>query len=90
MVGKILLPYVLPGLVSGLKVSLATSIMMLTFAEMMGATSGVGYFIINYTHYGNYTNVVAGIILVALWVTVLNKLVTLLEKKLVKGGEGIG
>ncbi|MCR4963307.1 MAG: ABC transporter permease subunit [Firmicutes bacterium] len=90
MVGKILLPYVLPGLVSSLKVSLSMSVMMLTFAEMMGATSGVGYFIINYTHYGNYTNVVAGIILVAVWVTVLNKLVNLLERKVVKGGEGLG
>ena len=84
MVGKVLLPYVLPGVISGLKVSLATAIMMLTFAEMMGATSGVGYFIINYTHYGNYTNVVTGIILVAVWITVLNRLVSLLERKLVR------
>ncbi len=85
MVAKVLLPYVLPGVISGLKVSLSTSVMMLTFAEMMGATSGIGYFIINYTHYANYTNVVAGIILVAFWVTLLNRLVNLLEVKVIKG-----
>lgn len=81
MLGSILLPYVLPGVVSGLKVTLSTSIMLLIFAEMMGATSGMGYYIINYVHYANYTNVVAGIILVGVVVVVLNRLVELVQKR---------
>ena len=59
MVTQILLPYVFPSVISGLKVTLTTSIMLLIFAEMMGATSGMGYYIINYTHYANYTNAVS-------------------------------
>lgn len=84
MILRVLLPYVLPSVVSGLKVSLTTSIMMLTFAEMMGATKGMGYYIINYTHYANYTNVVAGFIVVGAVVTFLNWVVTNIQARAVK------
>ena len=79
MIPYILLPSVFPGVVGGLKVTLSTSIMLLCFAEMMGATSGMGYYIINYIHYANYTNVVAGIILVGVVVTLLNKVVDFIQ-----------
>lgn len=84
MITHILLPYVLPGVVANLKITLTTSIMMLIFAEMMGATSGMGYYVINYAHYANYTNVVAGIIVVGVVVTVLVKLVDVVQQKAIK------
>ncbi len=56
--------------------------MVLTFAEMMGSTRGMGFYIINYTHYANYTNVAAGIIVVGLVVTLLSKLITFIQKRL--------
>lgn len=84
MIFQILLPYAFPGVISGLKVTMTTAVMMLTFAEMMGATSGMGYYIVNYNTYGNYTNVVAGIMVVGVVVTVLNKLVAWLQKKLIR------
>lgn len=83
IIPKILFPYLLPGIVGGLKVTLTTSITMLTFAEMMGATSGMGYFISSYAHYANYTNVAAGILLVGAVVTVLGSLVGWLQRRLV-------
>ena len=84
MVFQIFLPYLLPGLISGLRVSLSTSFMLLTLAEMMGSSSGLGYFIKNFADYANYTNVIAGIFLVALVVTALNGAVSLIEKKAVR------
>lgn len=81
MVFQIFLPWLLPGVISGLRVSLSTSFMLLMLAEMMGASSGLGYFIKNFADYANYTNVLAGIILVALVVTALNGLVSVVEKK---------
>lgn len=84
MITKILLPYVVPGVIMGMKVTLTTSFMLLIFAEMMGATKGLGYYIVNYNSYGNYTNVIACIIVVGLLVTVLNRLVDLLQEKAVK------
>lgn len=83
MIFQILLPYAFPGVISSLKVTMTTAVMMLTFAEMMGATSGMGYYIVNYNTFGNYTNVVAGIIVVGVVVTILNKVVNLLQKKLI-------
>ena len=80
MVFRILLPYVMPGVVSGLRVSLTSSFMILVIAEMMGATAGLGYFIKNYADFANYTNVIAGIILVGIVVTLLNQLITLIQK----------
>lgn len=80
MVFRILLPYVMPGVVSGLRVSLTSSFMILVIAEMMGATSGLGYFIKNYADFANYTNVIAGIILVGIVVTLLNQVITLIQK----------
>lgn len=84
MIFQVLLPYAFAGVISSLKVTLTTGIMMLTFAEMMGSTSGMGYYIVNYNTYGNYTKVVAGIIVVGIVVTVLNKLVNLLQSKLIR------
>lgn len=84
MITRILLPYVVPGVIMGMKVTLTTSFMLLIFAEMMGATKGLGYYIINYNSYGNYTNVIACIIVVGLLVTVLNRLVDLLQEKAIK------
>ena len=87
MIFRVLLPYLYPTIVTGLKVQLPTAMLMLVMAEMYGASSGLGYFIINYTNYANYTNVVAGIIVVGIVVTVLDALVGLLIRKTVKWSE---
>lgn len=84
MIFEILLPCVMPGIVSGLKVSVTTSVLMLNFAELMGAAHGMGYYIQNSITYANYTHAVAGIFCIGLVVTLLNRLVTLLQKKLIR------
>ncbi|MDO4182176.1 MAG: ABC transporter permease subunit [Coriobacteriia bacterium] len=84
---QVFVPYTYPAIATGMKVQMATAMLMLVMAEMYGATSGMGYFVLNYTNYGNYTNVVAGIICVGLVVTVLDCLISLLIKKTVKWSE---
>ncbi len=84
MIFRVLLPYLYPTVATGLKTQLPTAMLMLVMAEMYGATSGLGYFVINYTNYANYTNVVAGIIMVGIVVTILDFLVGLLIRKTVK------
>ena len=83
-IGRILLPYILPGVVSGLKVSMTTSLLMLNFAELMGATHGMGYYVQNSITYANYTHAVAGILVIGMVVTVLSALVTQLQARLIK------
>ena len=84
VIGRILLPYILPGVVSGLKVSMTTSLLMLNFAELMGATHGMGYYVQNSITYANYTHAVAGILVIGMVVTVLSALVTQLQARLIK------
>ena len=84
MIFEVLLPYSMPGIVKGLKVTMTTAVMMLTFAEMMGSTVGMGYYIVNYNTYGNYTKVIAGIMVVGLVVTLLSSLVSVIQKKAIK------
>lgn len=84
MVRSVILPYLIPGILSGLNAQLTAAIMMLTFAEMLGAKSGLGYYIINYTNFANYVNVLAGIITVGIVVTLLNWLINLLKEHAVK------
>ncbi len=84
MIFEVLLPYSMPGIIKGLKVTMTTAVMMLTFAEMMGSTVGMGYYIVNYNTYGNYTKVIAGIIVVGLVVTLLSGLVSVIQKKAIK------
>lgn len=83
MIWKVLLPYIFPGIISGLKVTMTTSMLMLNFAELMGATHGMGYFIQNSIAYANYTRAVAGIIVIGVVVTVLCAIITKLQKKLI-------
>ncbi|MDO4559658.1 MAG: ABC transporter permease subunit [bacterium] len=87
MIFRVMLPYLFPGIMSGLHVTLSTSFLLLTMAEMMGASSGLGYFIKNYSDYANYANVIAGIILIGAVVSLLNALLSFAERKLIKWKE---
>ena len=84
MIWRILLPYIIPGTVSGLKVSMTTSLLMLNFAELMGATHGMGFYVQNSITYANYAHAVAGIIVIGVVVTLLSWIVTKVQKKLIR------
>lgn len=84
MITQVLFPYVLPGIVTGLKTSVTTSLLMLNFAELMGASHGMGYYVQNSITYANYTHAVAGILWIGVVVTVLNRLVQLVQEKTIR------
>jgi NitT/TauT family transport system permease protein len=80
----ILFPYCLPRLITGLSITLPVSFMVLTGAELIGATTGLGWYVKYYSDFADYTRVLAGIIVIGVVVTFLNKLVAALEKLLIK------
>ena len=57
-----------------------TSFMLLSFAEMMGADSGLGFYIRYFADYGNYSKVIAGIILTATVILLLNRFLAFIEE----------
>ena len=59
---RIALPASLPHIFSGLAVGLALSFIMLTVAELFGATHGLGRFVQFYADYSDYPRMVAGIL----------------------------
>lgn len=84
MIWNILLPYSLPGIMNSLTVSVSTSFLVLTAAEMIGATSGLGWYIKYHSDFANYSKVVFGIIMIGIVVTLLNFLIAIAKKLLIR------
>lgn len=84
MLWNILLPYCLPQVMKGLPISIANAFMVLTAAEMIGATSGLGWFVKYYSDFSDYTRVIAGIILIGFVVSVINLLIASIERILIR------
>ena len=80
----VLWPYCLPNIMKTLPLSVANAFMVLTAAEMIGATSGLGYFVRYYADFADYTRVIAGIILIGIVVSALNYGIAELERKVVR------
>lgn len=84
MLLKVILPYSIPEIISGFRVMFSATFMVLVMAEMIGAQSGLGFFIKKYSDYADYTRVAAGIIFIGVVITILNAMITWVEKKTVK------
>ena len=87
MLFQIILPYCKPSILTGLTGSIRAALLCLTGAELLGASSGLGYFVKKFSDYADYTKVIAGIILMGIVVTILSAIVSQLQKKLVKWHE---
>jgi NitT/TauT family transport system permease protein len=81
---KILFPYSIPSVLNGMPISVTLAFMVLTAAEMLGATAGLGWYVKYYSDFGDYTRVVAGIILIGAVVTMLNRFMVMLHNSLIK------
>lgn len=77
MFANVMLPHCLPYLFNTLSVQVSNAFLLLVGAEMMGMTSGVGWYVKYWADYSNFTKVFAGIIVIAVIVSVVN---ILLEK----------
>lgn len=84
MLFRIILPYSIPSIVGNMKIQLSTIFMILIMAEMIGATSGLGFFIKKYSDYADYTRVLAGILVVGAVITLLNALLNMAEKRFIR------
>lgn len=84
MLFRIILPYCLPSIISGLTGTMRVALLCLSGAELLGARSGLGYFVKRASDYANYTQVIAGIILMGIVVTILTTLIELFQKKAIK------
>lgn len=84
MILNVLLPYSLPGILNSVSVSVSTSFLVLTAAEMIGGTSGLGWYIKYHSDFANFSKVLFGIVMIGVVVTLLNVLLGIGRKLLVR------
>jgi len=83
------LPAASPTIVTGLRVSLSIALILVTTAEMVAGSKGLGFFILDEERSLRSSNMYAGIMLVALLGYGLNRLFLWLESKTMKWQRGL-
>lgn len=84
LIWNVLMPYSLPGILNSLTVSVSTSFLVLTAAEMIGATAGLGWYVKYHSDFAHYANVLNGFITIGIVVTLLNKLIGYIRSRLIR------
>jgi NitT/TauT family transport system permease protein len=79
---NLVIPAVMPKIISALRISIGISISALFFSENFATTYGLGYFIMNAWTMVRYIEMFAGILAISLMGLIIFKLIDLLEKKL--------
>ena len=84
MFRKIVLPGAMPGILSGLRISLAIAIILLVAAEMLGAEFGIGAYILEAGSLYDLERLFVGVTILSLLGVAVSVLVSMIEKKLLK------
>ncbi len=87
---KVVLPSSLPSIIVGLRLGATHAILVLVAAEMIGATSGLGYSIKNWEFNFLILEMYAAVVTLALLGLIANYSFVLLEKKIVRWKEETG
>ncbi|SAK90677.1 aliphatic sulfonates transport permease [Caballeronia arationis] len=86
---KVVLPAALPEILTGIRLAGAYSITALVAAEMIGARSGLGFYTLNSQETFQIPDMYAGIVLLALFGLLINKSLSMLERRLLRWRVGL-
>lgn len=81
---RILLPGAMPSILTGASLGLIFSFLLLTAAELIGATEGLGWYVKNYSDFADYSKVIVGIIFIGLVITAVTAVFRQIEKRLLR------
>jgi NitT/TauT family transport system permease protein len=84
MLYEVILPGTLPAIISGATIGLVLSFILLTAAEMIGATSGLGWYVKYFSDFSDYPRVIVGIIFIGMVVTAITYLFGKAERYLLR------
>ncbi len=84
IVRKIILPGALPGILSGLRISLAIGIILLVAAEMLGAEYGIGAYILQAGSLYDLERLFAGVLILSVLGVTTSWAIGLMEKRLLR------
>jgi ABC-type nitrate/sulfonate/bicarbonate transport system permease component len=86
---RVILPAASPYVVTGLRIGLSIALILVTTAEMVVGSRGLGFYILDEERSMNTANMYAGIVLVAALGYALNRLFLLLEARMLKWRHGM-
>jgi NitT/TauT family transport system permease protein len=84
MLAEIVFPAALPQIFTGCNQGLGVSFILLTSAEMIGGRSGLGYYVKNFSDFGDYKRIVAGVIVIGVVITVITFFFNKLQRYLMR------
>ncbi|MFT4080582.1 ABC transporter permease [Rhodomicrobium sp.] len=84
MLFRVVLPAALPSICTGATLALCFSFLMLTAAEVIGGSSGIGWYVSNFADFADYARVIVGIIFIGIVVTVITLAAERLERHLLR------
>lgn len=84
IVRKIVLPGAMPGILSGLRISLAIAIILLVAAEMLGAEYGIGAYILEAGSLYDLERLFAGVVILSLLGIALSVTIGVIERRLLR------
>jgi NitT/TauT family transport system permease protein len=84
MMYLVILPGSISSIMSGATIGLAFSFILLTSAELIGGTSGMGWYVKYFSDFANYPKVIVGIIFIGIVVTVITFFFDKLERRLLR------
>jgi NitT/TauT family transport system permease protein len=82
IVRKIVLPGAMPGILSGLRISLAIGIILLVAAEMLGAEHGIGAYILEAGSLYDLERLFAGVVILSLLGVMMSSIISMIERRL--------
>ena len=82
IVRKIVFPGALPGILSGLRISLAIAIILLVAAEMLGAEYGIGAYILEAGSLYDLERLFVGVVILSLLGVITSGVIALIERRL--------
>ena len=81
---RILLPGAMPSILTGASLGLVFSFLLLTAAELIGATEGLGWYVKNFSDFADYARVVVGIIFIGIVITAVSAAFKRIEKRILR------
>ena len=84
IVRKIVLPGAMPGILSGLRISLAIAIILLVAAEMLGAEFGIGAYILQAGSLYDLERLFAGVVILSLLGVLVSSAIGWIERRLLR------
>ena len=84
MLFRVILPASLQQIFLGCNQGLSVSFILLTSAEMIGAQDGMGYYVKNYSDFGDYTRTIVGLLVIGFVVIAVTFAVGKVQKALLK------